>query len=147
MPLLNYTTTIATEKSFDQVHRILVKAGARTITGLFDDDGEVTGLRFNIVTEFGPRAFSLPVNVDKVQAVLEREGVQQRFRTTEHAGRVAWRILKDWIEAQLAIIQTEMVTFDQVMLPYMTTELGTTVYELYTDNNMRAIGAGDGHEA
>jgi len=31
-----------------------------------------------------------------------------KYRTREHAARVAWRICKDWIEAQLAIVDAEM---------------------------------------
>ena len=65
-----------------------------------------------------------------------------RYSTPEHAERVAWRIVKDWLEAQLAIIRTEMVTLDQVMLPYMVGDEGHTVYELYRDRQL-ALGTGD----
>ncbi|WP_189339127.1 hypothetical protein [Williamsia muralis] len=37
-----------------------------------------------------------------------------KYQTPEHALRVAWRITKDWVEAQLAIIETQMVTPAQV---------------------------------
>jgi hypothetical protein len=110
------------------------------VAATYDDDGEITGLAFTVATDFGHRSFTLPVNTAAVQTVLWREGVQARYRTTEHANRVAWRILKDWIEAQLAIIQTEMVTLDQVMLPYMQAPNGQTVYELYVGQPMLEAG-------
>jgi hypothetical protein len=65
-----------------------------------------------------------------------------RYRTPEHAERVAWRIVKDWLEAQLAIVATEMVTFDQVMLAYVRTSDGTTLYDLYRGGGLPALGAG-----
>lgn len=57
--------------------------------------------------------------------------IERRYTTYEQAQRVAWRIVKDWVEAQVALIQTEMVTLDQVMLPYMIGVGDKTIYELY----------------
>lgn len=54
------------------------------------------------------------------------------------------RIAKDWLEAQLAILATEMVTFDQVMLPYMRALDGRTMWELYLDEQLPALAPADG---
>ena len=43
--------------------------------------------------------------------------------------RVAWRILKDWVEAQLALIETGMVSVEQVFLPYCQSGNGETLFE------------------
>lgn len=40
-------------------------------------------------------------------------------RMHEQAVRVGWRIIRDWVRAQCAIIESEMVTLEQVFLPYM----------------------------
>ena len=45
------------------------------------------------------------------------------------AERVAWRILKDWVEAQMALLDIEMVRFEEIFLPYIETKDGRTVYE------------------
>jgi hypothetical protein len=83
------------------------------------------------------------VNVDQVRAVLLRQRVAPRYSTVERAARVAWRILQDWVSAQLAIIETEMVGLDQVMLPYAHTDSsGTTVYERVIEQRSLAIGPG-----
>ena len=68
--------------------------------------------------------------------------IPKRFKTTVQADRVAWRILKDWVEAQLALIATQMVSLDQIMLPYMLMDEGLTVYDLYRKQQL-AIGSGD----
>ena len=74
--------------------------------------------------------------------MLLREKVAPRFKTPEQAERVAWRILKDWLEAQLALVQTEMVSLDCVMLPYMQADDGRTVYELYVEKALPELTAG-----
>lgn len=61
--------------------------------------------------------------------------------TARKAERVAWRILRDWVMAQMAILETEMVAIDQIMLPYMVDDQGHTVYELYQS---RQLMLGDG---
>ena len=144
MPLLNYTTTVPASRTIGQVQGLLVEAGARQIMAEYDDVGRATGIAFVVQTGYGPRSFALPVNASRVQAVLGRDKkVPVRYQTPEHAERVAWRILKDWLEAQLAIIATEMVTLDQVMLPYMQDGgSGRTVYELYVDRQL-ALPAGE----
>lgn len=136
MPLLNFSTKVPATSSVAEVQQRLVKAGARQMMAEYDGSGIPTALGFTLETEYGLRSFLLPVNAAKVEAVLYRQRREPSMRpnmlTREHANRVAWRILKDWIEAQLAITETEMVTLDQVMLPYMRTGDGSqTVYELF----------------
>lgn len=45
------------------------------------------------------------------------------------SGRIAWRILKDWVEAQMALLDIEMVRFEEIFLPYIETDNGQTIYE------------------
>lgn len=140
MPLLNYTTDVPASRSIQHVQQLLVKGGARSVMAAYDEHGVPTGIAFQIVTPFGPRSFTLPVNTESVHKVLAKDrhrDMRPSYRTQEHAERVAWRILKDWIEAQLALIASEMVSFEQVMLPYMHAEVGgRTVYELYRDQQL-----------
>ena len=64
-----------------------------------------------------------------------QRGVETRYKTPEQAKRVAWRIVKDWVEAQLAIIETQMVKPEQVFLPYAITQTGETLYETVISNS------------
>lgn len=136
VPLLNYRTEVPIQRTLNQVHDILVKGKARAVATEYDADGKPTALAFEVNTPFGYRNFVLPVNAGAVHQVLNRQRVDRRYQTMDHAHRVAWRILKDWIEAQLAIVATEMVTLDQVMLPYLRTENGATLYERYRDRQL-----------
>lgn len=136
MPILNYTTSVAASRTVGQVQALLVRAGARAIMAEYGPEGEVTGLSFAVDGPNGKQGYTLPVRTERVLDVLRRDRVQPRYSTPEHAERVAWRILKDWVEAQVALLRTEMVTLDQVMLPYMRTPDGRTVYELYLDQQL-----------
>lgn len=131
MPLLNYRTEVPVSRTLAKIQDLLVTAGANRVMVEYDINRRASGVAFSIGTIHGPRDFVLPVNTAKVEAVLTRQRVDARYRSPQHAERVGWRIVKDWLEAQLAIIATEMVTLDQVMLPYMTGDGGATVYDLY----------------
>lgn len=141
MPILNYTTEVAASRTVGQIQDILAKAGAAQILAEYDR-GRVIALSFTVITPTGPQAFTLPVRPEQVRAVLLRQKVQPRYQTLEHAERVGWRIVLDWIKAQLAIIQTEMVTLDEVMLPYMRTDDGSTMYDRYLEHGQRLLEAG-----
>jgi hypothetical protein len=54
----------------------------------------------------------------------------------EQAHRIAWRILKDWIHAQISIVYTGQATPDQIMLPYMY-DGKRTLYEAYKDGTLQ----------
>lgn len=139
MPLLNYTTTMTVERTVAKIQTQLVRAGARGVASAYDDEGHLIGMSFVVRTPYGEQAYSLPANIERVRAVLLRQKVQPRYSTVEHAARVAWKILHDWMSAQLALIQTETAGLDQVMLPYAHTDAqGTTVYDQFVEQRATA---------
>ena len=144
MALLNYSTGISASKTAAEIQVILAKAKARAVATEYNDAGRPVALAFQVNTPFGMQQFCLPVNADAVFAVLVRDKVTPKFRTRDHAEKVAWRILKDWVEAQLAIVAAQMVTLDQVMLPYLQTDDGATLYDRYVDQRQRALEASNG---
>jgi hypothetical protein len=131
MALLNYTTEIAAEKTVGEIQRKLAQAGASQVLHGYDASGNLSELSFRIKTQFGEMAFRLPANIESVEAILTRHfrSGRSRFVSREHATKVAWRILKNWVEAQLALLQTGMVTVEQAFLPYAQNDKGQTVYE------------------
>lgn len=142
-PIANYSTTVTALKSIGEIQGILVAHGAKRILMDYENE-EPVGLAFIVATSYGEVPFRIPVNVDRVRAVLNK----QRVRSTvgqEFASRVAWRILKDWVRAQMAILETEMVSIDQIFLPYMEVgEKGKTLYELMIDHHLQLPMEGTG---
>lgn len=137
MPLLNYTTKVDVYTTLGEIQRQLVNHGAKKIVQDYDDAGRIAALLFLIDTPLGPRGIRLPANVDAVLAVLQRQKVKCDRAQAE---RVAWRIVKDWVEAQLAILESEMVHMDEIFLPYMVNNSGQTVFEVYRNNQLMLEG-------
>jgi hypothetical protein len=136
MPILNYTTKIDTHKTISEIQQILAKGGARAIMHQYDDSGNITALSFKIEMGTQEAAFKLPTVWEPVLELMKKDKkVPRRLITKEQALRVAWRITKDWVEAQIAFIQTMNVPITQVFLPYAITRDGTTVYEHIAINN------------
>jgi len=129
MPLLNYTTTIEATKTVGEIEKNLAKHGARAILKNYDKEGQIESLSFIIQHSDHEIPFRLPVDPDSVLRVLQRQLVPTRYRNRPQAVRVAWRIVKDWVEAQMAILETEMVKMEQIFLPYIVSEGGKTLYE------------------
>ncbi len=118
-------------KSVGEIQKCLARHRCQAILSEYDEKGEILALSFRIKGPFGIMSYRLPANVPKVYAAMCKRdsGVPPRYRTQAQAVRVAWRILKDWTEAQLAIIAAEMASLEQVFLPYAQDAEGNTFYE------------------
>lgn len=156
MPLMNYTTRIEATRSIGEIQEVLQRAGARRMAVEWDADRRPCALTFGMPAAVrgpqraGPPAlddYRLPVNVPAVHRTLEgqyergdwpdRRGPPQR----DQAERVAWRLLKDWLEAQWAVVSAGLVTADEVLFPYLIdAQTGQTVYEGYVA--FKALPAG-----
>jgi hypothetical protein len=141
---LNYTTTVDATKSASECIARLAQHGASAI-GITYALTKPTGLSFVIDTPYGPRSFALPVNIRGTQKALQenvrRGRIPRRYAEVEQAERVAWRVLKDWLEAQLALIEAGVADMTQVMLPYMQGDDGRTVWDRYLEREQTAIEA------
>lgn len=132
MAILNYTTTVDSFKTVSEIEHILVKHNAKSIMKNYDGES-ITGLFFLIDTGVQQIPVRLPVKVDECLEVLKKEkknSPRSNIKATrEQAERVAWRILKDWVEAQMALLDIQMVRFEEIFLPYIETGNGQTIYE------------------
>jgi hypothetical protein len=154
MPLLNYTTEVDADKTAGQIAEMLRKAGARAVLTEYDETGEyVNSLSFKMRIGDQDMAFKLPCDWKPVYEIMykgkkafssyDRRYNAQQSEWKAQAVRTAWRIVKDWAEAQLAIIETKMVTTEQVFLPYVLTASGQTLYERVQSNPSFLLGPGN----
>ena len=135
MPLLNYTTQIDPDRTITEITKMLVKFGAQKIMTDYDGAGHIIALSFIIDVEGQPVGFKLPTYWQPILTIINNDPkVPGKLKTNEQALRIAWRIIKDWVEAQLAIIEVKMVKPEQVFLPYMMQQNGKTHYENAVEN-------------
>lgn len=138
MPILNYTTSIDVSKTMGEIQSALARRGVTRISTLFDDNGTAAGLAFVMRTDYGIREFELPVRTAGVLTAMKSDSKVPRGQcTTAQAARVAWRIAKDWLEAQAALIDARLATLDEVMLPYMVNaNTGETLYAAFRSQQL-----------
>lgn len=132
MPIKNYTTEINVYRSAREIQDMLASHGATKIMVDYES-GQPVGVTFAIDTELGVRGFSLPANVDGVRTVFAKQRVKAQPGQAE---RTAWRNIRDWIYAQMAIIEAGMVQMDEVFLPYLIDSHGNTLYQAYLSGQL-----------
>lgn len=158
MPIKNYTTDIAEERTVGEIMGLLASKGARSIQVVYDDHARPQGVSFMLLISEMPVPFKLPCNFDGVFRALAsayrdrhaRTRFERNPQSMIHARKVAWRIVKDWIAAQLALIEAEQATMAQVFLPYCvmrgkdTMGEAITMYDRFLEevSNQRQLGTG-----
>lgn len=146
MALLNYTTKIDADKTAAEIARCLSLHGASAVMTEYDkENGVVTALSFKITFGEQSMTFRLPCDWKPVYAVLEvqREKNRRIELSREQAVKVAWRIVKDWVEAQMALVETNMVSTGQVFLPYAVMKDGKTLAEKVVADPKFLLGDGN----
>lgn len=127
-------------KTAGEIQGILAAHGANAILTEYDQS-EVIALSFKLATPQGEAGFRLPVNARAILKVLERDRVPRKYQTYEQAQRVAWRIIKDWVASQVAIVEAEMVRMEEVFMPYLLVNPKQTLFEKWESGQL-SLGPG-----
>lgn len=132
MAILNYTTSIDAFKTVSEIEFILVKHGAKSIVKDFVGE-HITSLSFLVDTGETLLPIRLPAKTEECFKVLQEQkknSPKSNIKATpEQAERVAWRILKTWVEAQMALLDIKMAETAEVFMPYIVDRDGKTLYE------------------
>lgn len=147
--ILNYSTTIDAGKTAGEVQNILARAGAQSVA-IDYDDGKPAALTFTVTFCEQPIRFRLPCNADGVFKSISKYGskVPQSKRNIEQARRIAWRIIKDWTEAQLALIESGQSQMAEAFMPYVFDEsTQQTMFQRFTESKQKQLTAGSRAEA
>ncbi len=140
MPILNYSTQIQAEKTFSEIQTKLVRAKAQAVLSEFDSEGVLDAISFRLNGPVGFISFRLPLNIEGVcKKIMVDPKVPNKHKNREQAIRVSLRILKDWIEAQLALVEADLADIHEVFLPYAQNANGETVYDVMKTNNFKQL--------
>lgn len=132
MPIKNYTTKVDIYTSIAEIQKALAKNGATKIMVDYKDSKPIA-VSFAMNTPQGLRGFSLPAAVEGTLRVFERQKVKPE---REQAEMTAWRNIRDWVLAQVALVESCDIPIDQVFLPYLTDNKGQTLYEVYANGQL-----------
>lgn len=131
MAIKNYTSQKNAIATAAEIEELLIRHGAKRIQKDITN-GKISAFSFLVDTAVGLVPIQLPVNVEAVYKILEKDRKTNRAVkvTMEQAERTAWRCLYDWTAAQMALIEIGMVKMEQVFLPYVISDDGLTFYEV-----------------
>lgn len=139
--LLNYTTKIPASRTVGEIQAILAKHGANEILVQYEK-GNPTGLLFSMSVAGSSLRYALPCRWEAIQKKLQHTARTSAQRTADHARNVGWRIIKDWVEAQCAVIDTNMVSIEEVFLPYQLLESNVTIFAHYNNRLLTTTESG-----
>ena len=153
--LLNYTTKIEADKTAQEIAKCLSLHGAQAVLTEYDEKEQiVSAISFRIKMGEQVMSFRLPCDWHPVYDILVKQKKLPNTWVRNYesavaerklqAVRTAWRIVKDWVEAQMALVETQMVTTGQVFLPYLLMKDERTLSQHIAENpNMLQLGSGE----
>ncbi len=142
MPIIKYTTQIDPHKTIMEIEQALA-GKAKAIQKIYDDTGMPTGFSFMVDAGEDVLNIKIPINYSSMYKILKSENIPNRLKTEEQAVRVSWRVLKDWILAQLVLIDLKIVTLEEVFMPYVLNSKGETLFQVFTNNKQLLLTSND----
>ena len=140
----NYTSKVDVADTIWRIEQLLVSFRAKNISKDYDAGMEVCGIIFTIeVAGIGPQFIRLPSAPDAVYRVLasQRKGkldAKAKERLMDQAKRTSWKLMQDWVEVQLSLIEMRQAEAAQVFMPYLWN--GTkTFYQIARESGFRAL--------
>lgn len=124
--IANVNTTVDSQRTVAQIQELLASAKANAIM-IELENGQPSSISFRLNVRGSTLSFKLPCNWQGTLAAMKRTNVVARMRNEQQARRVAWRILREWLRAQLSLIESGAATIEEVMLPWAITNDGQTV--------------------
>lgn len=158
MFLKNYTSDVPVSQTIYRIEQVLIKCGVSGITKEYGTNAKVTAITFHIAME-GMPTMTIRLPADEAAATqalwldyadgdkLTADGNSLHWNTrkkkskadfVEQGERTAWKIIQDWVEIQMSMIQTHQAEWMQVFLPYVW-DGKKTYYQAVKANNFRAM--------
>lgn len=159
MFLKNYTSEVPVSQTIHRIEQVLIKCG---VVGIMKEytgtNGEIAAITFQIESAGGRITIRLPADKGKAQEALWLDYVdgdklnpkgdaidgwnsrkkKRKVDFAEQAARTAWKIVQDWVEVQMSMIQMKQADTLQVFLPYVY-DGKRTYYQALQESNFRGL--------
>lgn len=135
----------AGKNTFDKIQSVLASHGANKIMYDYSTDGTLEALTFGMQIEGVQIGFRLPALVENVVEIMyggkDRYGFPKKITDAQRAQayKTAWANIRDWIDAQMALIDTKQVKLEQVFLPYMMGKNNESLYEQISKTKFKLL--------
>jgi hypothetical protein len=158
MFLKNYTSDAPVSQTISRIEHVLIKCGVSGITKDYAPNGAVIAISFKIPSATGDAIVRIPVNeqqaidalwldyvdgeqMNKEGTMVTAWGSRKKKRKSdfvEQGRRTAWKIMQDWVEVQMSMIQMKQADTLEVFLPYIWNGK-STIYNRVKDAGFRAL--------
>ena len=119
----NYTSQVPSSRSITYIEHRLVSNGARDIMKQYGPEGELTAICFTIEINGNKIPFKLPAKVERcfdiLMAQVKRPQPNTKKIKKQQAERTAWKILADWVDIQMSLIELGQAEIMEIFLPYV----------------------------
>ena len=145
MNLKNYTSTVPMTNSISKIEHKLAQAGATHIAKSYNKERPV-GMIFQIPINGNPMTFKLPAKTERVLDFMVRQRARPPKKTQleairKQADRTGWKILSDWIDIQVSIIQLDQAEPIEVFLPYLYDgKKDRTLFDKLKESDFKLLG-------
>lgn len=160
MFLKNYTSEVPVSRTIARIEEALIACRVSGITKEYGVNGDMVAVRFHIkLPDTRELDIRIPADVDGAQEALWRDYVgsdetspdgsqllwgghgkkkKRRSDFRQQAERTAWRLMQDWVEVQLSMIQLKQADTAEVFMAYVW-DGKQTFYQAVRDANYRAL--------
>jgi len=136
MALKNYTSTSSLPNIFSAIEKTLATHKAKQIIRDYDNNGRIVSISFVIETNKGILGIRLPARFSKVEQIFKEQNIRYN---PDQPYRTAWATIRDWVDAQMALIDWEMVKPEEVFLPYAVNKNGQTFFEVMQESGFKLL--------
>jgi hypothetical protein len=141
MFLKNYTSDVPVSETIHHIEKVLLRCDVTGIMKEYAANQRVVAITFKVEGPQGPLMIRLPADEQRALDALWMDYVGDDLKYLNKAGdrldgwvsrkkkrkqdfasqaeRTAWRIVKDWVEVQMSMIQLKQADVLQVFLPYV----------------------------
>ena len=124
--------------TFNKIQKLLAQNGANKVMFDYNRNGTVDAITFALDVDGKTMGFRLPAMVGNVAQILYGDLIEKfpdrKEKYLEQSYKTAWANIRDWIDAQLALVATRQVKIQHVFLPYMIMKGGKTLAEVIETN-------------
>lgn len=159
MFLKNYTSDVASNITIHRIEQVLLKAGVNAIAKEYGPTGNIAAVTFRLPVGGNRPALSIrmPADVEAAQNALwldyagddklsadgnsvywNSRKKKTRKDFLEQGERTAWKLVQDWIEVQVSMIQLQQADPVQVFLPYIW-DGRSTFFQRLKDSGFKAL--------
>lgn len=144
MNLKNYTSSVPVINSIARIEHRLAQAGATHIAKSYNKERPI-GMIFQIPINNVPLTFKLPAKAEKVYDYMIKQRAKppkkEQLETIRlQADRTAWKILADWIDIQVSIVQIDQAEPTEVFLSYLyDSKRDQTLFDKMKETNFKQL--------